>query len=177
MWPRAEPLVTERLSLEPLRAEHAREMAAVLDDPALYVHTGGSPPSEAVLAERYARQSRGASADGRQGWLNWVLRLRSDDRPVGFVQATLSMDDGGAVAAELAWLVAPRDQGGGLATEGAGAVIGWLSAVGVTAFSAHIHPENGASAAVARRLGLEPTPVMSGGETRWVLARVGQRPQ
>src|SRR5215207_9766182 len=101
MWPGAEPLVTERLILEPLRPDHAREMVAVLADPGLYVHTGGSPPSEAELAERYARQSRGASPDGGQGWLNWILRLRRDDGLAGFVQATLSERDGG-IAAELA---------------------------------------------------------------------------
>jgi RimJ/RimL family protein N-acetyltransferase len=166
MWPRAELLATERLILEPLRPEHARAMAAVLADPALYVHRGGSPPSEAELAERYARQSRGASPDGRHGWLNWILRLRDGERLVGFVQATLSARAEG-MAAELAWLVAPRDQGAGLATEAAGAVVERLRALGVTAFSAHIHPDNSASAAVAARLGLAATSIVERGETRW----------
>jgi hypothetical protein len=36
--------MTERLTLEPLRPEHADEMVAVLGDPALYEFTGGTPP-------------------------------------------------------------------------------------------------------------------------------------
>jgi RimJ/RimL family protein N-acetyltransferase len=142
-------------------------MQPVLADPALYTYMGGSPPpSEAELAARYARQAPGVSPDGRQGWLNWVLRLRTGGRLAGMVQATLTEDDAGC-AAELAWVVAPRDQGAGLATEAAGAVMAWLRTLGIESFSAHVHPANRASAAVARRLGLAETAVRADGETRW----------
>ena len=40
-WPRAETLTAPRLVLEPLRPDHARELAPVLDDPALHTFTGG----------------------------------------------------------------------------------------------------------------------------------------
>ncbi|MQA75421.1 MAG: GNAT family N-acetyltransferase, partial [Solirubrobacterales bacterium] len=142
-------LMTPRLSLEPLRLDHARDMASVLIDPALYEHIGGSPPAEAELEGQYARQTRGVSPDGRQGWLNWALRLRGERRLIGVVQATLGERDA-TVGAELAWMVARQEQGAGLATEAACAVTGWLQTVGVTALSAHIHPRNAASAAVAR---------------------------
>jgi RimJ/RimL family protein N-acetyltransferase len=165
-WPRAEALTTERLSLEPLRPDHAPEMAPVLADHVLYAYTGGSPPTEQELAALYVRQARGVSPDGRHGWLNWVLRLRSDDRVVGFVQATLS-DEERRLGAELAWLLARRDQGAGLATEGASAVVAWLRTRGVGTFTAHIHPDHDASAAVAGRLGLVATRVLVDGETRW----------
>ena len=89
-WPRAEPLMTSRLDLEPLRVDHAAEMAAVLDEPALFTYTGGTPPTEADLRARYLRQAAGVSPDGREGWLNWVLRLRATRIPIGTVQATLS---------------------------------------------------------------------------------------
>jgi hypothetical protein len=69
-WPRAEALTTRRLALEPLRPEHARELAPVLDDPALHTFTGGEPASEAELYARYVRQAEGRSPDGTQGWLN-----------------------------------------------------------------------------------------------------------
>jgi RimJ/RimL family protein N-acetyltransferase len=42
-WPLAMILRTERLSLEPLRLDHADEMAPLLDDPRLFAFTGGSP--------------------------------------------------------------------------------------------------------------------------------------
>jgi RimJ/RimL family protein N-acetyltransferase len=169
-WPRAEPITTERLDLEPLRLDHAREMAHVLDDPALYRYTGGSPPSEEELSARYARQSSGVSPDGRQGWLNWVLRLRSDGGAVGIVQCTLT-EQGDAVNADLAWVVGIHHQGAGVATEAAVAMIGWLRGLGIAAFTAHIHPDHAASAAVARRLGLAQTPLVERGETRWATVK------
>jgi RimJ/RimL family protein N-acetyltransferase len=142
-------------------------MLEVLADDDLYRHTGGEPPSLAEVRARYTRQATGTSPDGRQGWLNWVLRLREDARLVGFVQATLSED--GATRAELAWLIASADQGEGLATEAASAVVEWLATVGITSLSAHIHPDNVASEAVARRLGLVATDEVKDGETRWLV--------
>jgi len=65
-----------RLDLEPLRVEHAREMAALLDDPGLHAFIGGQPASLRELQERYRRQVTGSSPDGLQRWLNWVLRRR-----------------------------------------------------------------------------------------------------
>ena len=159
-------MLTERLSLEPLRADHAREMAPMLADPTVYRYTGGSPPSVAELELSYARRARGVSPDGRRGWLNWVLRLRPEGRPAGFIQATLSAGDRG-LDAELAWVIASRDRGAGLASEAAVAVIAWLRTVDVATFSAYIDPHNRASIAVARRLGLAPTAARKGAETRW----------
>jgi RimJ/RimL family protein N-acetyltransferase len=165
-WPDAAPLSTERLELEPLRPGHAPEMAAVLADPALYLYTGGSPPSEQELAARYARQSGGVSPDGRQGWLNWVVRGRSDRRPVGIVQATLTAA-GDSVNANLAWVVGTQDQGAGVATEASTAVMAWLLGLGISSFTAYILPGNKASATVATRLGLVRSPLLTDGETRW----------
>jgi RimJ/RimL family protein N-acetyltransferase len=137
-------------------------MVGVLSDPALYTYTGGSVPTVAELRARYRRQAVGLSPDGSKQWLNWMLRLSDEGRLVGFVQATISADE-----AELAWLVEPSAQNGGLATEATAAVADWLVTVGVTSLSAHIHPENAASAIVARRLGLERTTVSKDGEARW----------
>ena len=87
---------------------------------------------------------------------------------MGTVQATISDGDDGRTA-ELAWVVATSRQGEGLATEAAGAAMDWLRARGVTQFVAHIHPDHGASAAVARHLGLAATDARQAGEVRWVL--------
>jgi RimJ/RimL family protein N-acetyltransferase len=165
-WPRAEPLTTARLDLEPLRVDHATEMAVVLDDPALFTHTGGQPPTEADLRARYQRQAGGVSPDGREGWLNWVVRLRATRTPIGTVQATLN-SGGSDLRAELAWVVAARWQGAGYATEAARVVVAWLRASGVRSFEAHIHPSHAASATVANRLGLTATQPRGDGEIRW----------
>jgi RimJ/RimL family protein N-acetyltransferase len=165
-WPAAEALTTPRLVLEPLRPDHAREVAPVLADPALHAFTGGEPADEDDLRARFTRQAVGHSPDGAQGWLNWVARDRATHTPVGTVQATIT-DDAGVRSAALAWVVATSRQGEGLATEGARAARDWLREQGVTRFVAHVHPDHGASAAVARHLGLAATDERSGGEVRW----------
>ncbi|MGI4896562.1 MAG: GNAT family N-acetyltransferase [Janthinobacterium lividum] len=156
-WPKAGPLRTARLQLEPLRLDHAEELFAVLDDPRLHEFTGDTPPTRDHLTARVARQVPGRSPDGRTGWLNWTLRHRDDNRVLGTLQATLTRrdvprhdaDDGG-LGAELAWVIGHDQQRRGYATEAAGAVVSWLAANGVGHFSAHVHPDHHASAWIHR---------------------------
>ncbi len=166
-WPYAEPIETARLTLEPLRIEHAEEMFTVLADRELYGYIGGGPPSVEELRTRCERQVVGHSPDGGQGWLNWVIRARETEASVGTVQATLSRVRG-RLSAELAWTIAVADQRRGYATEAAEGMLRWLRVRGVDRFTAHIHPEHEASMTVARRLGLSATDLMNDGETRWV---------
>jgi len=162
-WPAAEPIQTARLTLEPLRVNHAGEMRDVLGDPALYAYTGGKPPSLEDLRTRYAMQAVGRSPDGRHGWLNWIARDRETGAAVGTVQATLDR----SAEAEIAWIIGVAHQRRGFATEAAGAMVRWLQGQGVQTITAHIHPDHLASMGVARRLGLTATDVIVGGETRW----------
>ncbi len=157
-------LRTPRLVLEPLRVDHAEEMATVLDDPALHRFTGGLPDTVDELRARYVRQVAG-SADERMQWLNWVVR--AGPGAVGYVQVTLMRPPGGPVA-ELAWVIGTAYQGRGYAREGAAAVVATLPED--TLLVAHIHPDNRASAAVARALGLVPGEHVVDGETRWMSA-------
>jgi hypothetical protein len=117
-------LTTERLVLEPLRVEHAEEMAPVLDDPGLHDHIGGKPPTLEQLRRRYRLQVVGRSPDGSQRWLNWILRSQESGRVVGFVQATVTRDDDRRVA-EIAWVVATAAQGRGYAKEATHAMVSW----------------------------------------------------
>lgn len=151
------PLTSERLDLEPLRVDHATEMASVLADPAMYEFIGGEPPSEAELVARYVRRTR------RPGWLNWVLRRTDTGEVIGTVQATQRDDR----SAEIAWVVSSRFQGAGYATEAAAAAIHWLETKGIGVFEAYIHPDHIASNRVAERLGFVPTKSIRDGETRW----------
>jgi RimJ/RimL family protein N-acetyltransferase len=156
-----EPLTSQRLVLEPLTADHAAAMVAVLADPSLYEFTGGTPPTLPELSERYARQAVGQSPDGAEKWLNWIVV--HDGVPIGYVQATVV-----GTEAEIAWVVSPAQQGRGLATEAATAMVDWLTTTaGVTRLVAHVHPDHAASARVAERLGLRPTDVIEEGEVRW----------
>lgn len=157
---------TARLVLEPLRVEHAAEMAPLLDDVALHRYIGGRPASVDELWERYRRQSLGRSPDGTEGWLNWVMRCRASGEPVGTVQATISRH-GQRRQAELAWVVATPCQRLGYAAEAAAGMADWLRARGIQLLVAYVHPEHRASARVAERLGLTRTDVVVEGEARW----------
>lgn len=151
------------MTLVPLAASDAEEMAGVLSGAGLYTFTGGSPPDVAGLRARYARLAAGRSPDGRQEWRNWIIRLPGG-AAAGYVQATIT--DGGAQA-EIAWVVGLPWQGQGYASEAARAVVAWLESRGVSAIQAHIHPGHAASAAVARRAGLLPTARHQDGEQLW----------
>ena len=112
---------TARLTLEPQRAAHAAEMFAVLSDPAIYEYENEPPPSVEWLHARYARLESRQSADGRERWLNWVIRLPGSGL-IGYVQATVQADGHAAIAYELssAWW------GRGLASEAVRAMIAEL---------------------------------------------------
>jgi RimJ/RimL family protein N-acetyltransferase len=157
-------LETERLDLEPLTTAHAAEMAVVLDDPELHRYIGGAPSTLQELRARYERQEGGRSPDGRERWLNWIVRVRSSDEAVGYVQATV--DDASRLA-DIAWVIGTAFQGCGYATEAATGVVRRLGAEGVTTVRAHIRPGHAASAGVARAIGLAPTTVVVDGEMRW----------
>lgn len=158
-----------RLRLEPMLPEHAPEMAEVLADPSLGEYVEGRPPSTEYLARRYETLSSRRSPNGRELWLNWVIRLASEGRAVGFVQATV-----GEHAAALAWVVGVAWQGAGIATEAATAVIEVLEhEQGVTTFTASIAPGNRASKAVAIKLGMNRSGALHDGEEVWVLTHSG----
>jgi RimJ/RimL family protein N-acetyltransferase len=165
-WPAADVIETARLSLEPLRADHAAEMAPLLDDDALHRYIGGRPATRSELRDRYRRQSAGRSPDGQEGWLNWVVRHRASGTAVGIVQATLRRD-GERFTAELGWVIASRYQRRGCAGEAAIGMAAWLGHQGVQRLVAHVHPKHQASIRVAERLGLAPTEVVVDGEVRW----------
>lgn len=159
---------TQRLVLTPLKVEDAAEMVTVLGDESLYEYTGGTPPDEATLRERYQGQTAGPSEAGEQ-WFNWIVRLAGDAQPIGFVQATLTRRE-----ADVAWLIGSGWQRRGYATEASRAMLGWLrEVIGVAEVTADIHPLHTASQRVAAALGLTPTRDWKEGEQvwRWVTLR------
>jgi RimJ/RimL family protein N-acetyltransferase len=159
----SEAITTKRLSLEPLRPEDADEMAAVLDDERLHEFVGGQPLTLADLRRRYAALAVGP-ADTTVRWLNWIVRRRGDSQPLGSVQATLTDNE---TTAHLAWVIGVEWQNQGFASEAARALVEWLRERGAEVILANIHPDHLASAAVARRAGLEPTDDERDGEQVW----------
>ncbi|GGR07196.1 GNAT family N-acetyltransferase [Kitasatospora griseola] len=165
---KSETIHTDRLTLLPLQAEHADEMAAVLSDPGLHTFIGGAPDSAQSLRARYERWAAG-SPDPAESWCNWVIQLRDAACLAGTVQATITADDRGA-AAEIAWVVGTPWQRRGIATEAAQGLVAWLRKHSVHTVIAHIHPDHEASSAVATAAGLTPTDQWHDREITWQLA-------
>lgn len=139
-------------TLEPQVAAHADEMFTVLADPAIYEFENEPPRSLEWLRQRFALLESRGSPDGREGWLNWVLRL-ADGRAAGYLQATTY--DGGR--ADVAYELASAFWGRGLAAQAVQAMLDELVAQhGVTEFSAGLKRANHRSLALLQRLGFEP---------------------
>lgn len=154
---------TDRLALVPLLQEHAEELYSVLADGALYEYTHDEPPSSlSALRDRYAILESRWSPDGKQVWLNWMLRESASGKAIGYVQATVS-----AAVADVAWVVGRPWQRQGYATEAVRAMIFWLDSAGVRVFRAKINPTHTASQRVAVKVGLSPTREAVEGEDVW----------
>src|SRR2546427_1046077 len=88
------------LTLEPQTAVHAEEMFAVLSDPAIYEYENQPPPSLEWLRTRFTKLESRLSANGREQWLNWVIRLPTSEL-IGYVQATVHPNHRAAIAYDL----------------------------------------------------------------------------
>jgi [ribosomal protein S5]-alanine N-acetyltransferase len=143
------------LWLEPLLPVHAPGMFGLLCEPALYRYTDDSPPaSELALLERYQRLAARRSPDGRQHWLNWVLRLPGGEL-AGYVQATV-LPDG---QAWIGYVLSPTHGGRGLATQAVDAMARHLAeAWGVTRLLASVEAANTPSIRLLERLGFTEAP-------------------
>ncbi len=103
--------------IQTLTVAHAAEMFEGLCDLRIYEFIDDGPPASVeALAERYARLALGGSVNGRQVWLNWVIRV--GERCVGYVQATREDQ-----AAEIAYVVFPAFWRRGYARAAVGAMI------------------------------------------------------
>ena len=144
-------LTSERLVLEPLTRLHAQEMFVALADRAIYRYIDEAPPASIeALATRYARLESRRSGDGREHWLNWVVREPASGRAVGFVQASV-MDNGTAF---VAYVIAPGSQGQGYGREATAAMIAELErGYGAKVLRASVDARNAASIALATALG------------------------
>jgi [ribosomal protein S5]-alanine N-acetyltransferase len=109
------------LTLEPQIAAHAEEMFVVLSDPAIYEYENQPPPSLEWLRLRFSKLETRRSADGREQWLNWVIRLPTS-RLIGYVQATIGTNGSAAIA----YVLASAYWGRGLATRAVRAMISEL---------------------------------------------------
>ncbi len=150
------PAPTERLAL---RAWTAADAPAVLDmysRPEVVRFLGATP--QPVIDEGQARDRIDRWAERTQGLAGiWAIERR--DRPgvpIGSaLLVPLPRTDGAPSAAyEIGWHLHPDAWGHGYATEAAVALIDRAAAAGLTQVRAVVYPQNEASRAVCRRLGM-----------------------
>lgn len=137
------------LTLEPQAATHAEEMFAVLSDPAIYEFENEPPPSLEWLRARFRKLESRASADGREQWLNWVIRVPTSEL-IGYVQASVHPDGRAAIA----YVLSSAYWGQGFARQAVQAVICELVAhYQVRSLSAVLKRKNLRSLRLLERLG------------------------
>ena len=143
-------LAVAGLLLEPLTVAHAEAMFELLSDPELYRYLDDPPPPDLEhVRQQYARLERRASPDGKQAWLNWVLR-EPGHAPIGYVQATVL----GNGSAWVAYLLGSRHWGHGHASKATAAMLEHLeSEHGVTRQLAIVEVDNLRSIRLLERLG------------------------
>ncbi len=157
----AAALVTPRLRLEPLSADHAAALFPILSDARTHRWI---PPlrsdSVATLRARWARlESRFEAGEAR---LAWALHRASDAALVGKLDADVDAD---WVATNVGYVLAPEVWGQGLATEAVGAVVEHLVRSGVRELRATVTVGNVASCRVLEKHGFVCQGRLIGSET------------
>lgn len=144
------PPTTQRLWFDPVTAAHADEVFPVVSDPRIYTYLPEQPPSSVdALRKRYEFLSRRKSPDGTEIWLNWILRLRETNDPIGFYQATVR-----AASCSIAYGIHPKHWRRGYATEASHTIITHLfETYGVASVTTEISVRNEASIRLVKRLG------------------------
>ena len=135
-------------------------MFAVLSDPAIYEFENDPPPSVAWLRQRYVMLEAAISTDGQEHWLNWVVRLPSQEL-IGYVQATVNARG----TAAIAYILHSRYWGRGLASAAVVLMIDELvEHYGVTTLTAVLKARNERSRRLLERIGFRRATAMADDE-------------
>jgi RimJ/RimL family protein N-acetyltransferase len=116
---------------------------------------GAAPAAMQDRDEARARIARWAELNAADDSLGrWAIERRDDGAVAGTVLLVRLPDGDGEL--EVGWHLHPDSWGHGYATEAAAAVLARAFAGGVPEVFAVVRPDNAASLAVCRRLGMEP---------------------
>lgn len=144
-------LHTARLTLEPVRPEHAQEVWPQLDDDRMWQYFPALRPATVDdLRRLYEKWQRGSPSD-EQVWCNWLCRERSAGVLAASLQATVFPS---TKVSYIAYAVYPQHQRKGYAREAAQAVMTYVEkAYGVDRFFAEMDMRNEPSYRLAESLG------------------------
>ncbi len=145
---------TLRMFLEPVTAKHAVHMFPGLRDERAYRFLDEDPPENvAALQAKYEMLTAQISPNGKEIWLNWMLKRRGAEFYVGYVQATVYPKRRFAL---VAYHIFPAFWGQKFAQE---AVKGMLAVIApeydLAEVRAHIDTRNKPSIKVVEALGFE----------------------
>jgi len=163
-------LTTRRLRLEPLSTDHASGMFRLWSDPEVCRYSGVVRDYAGNSIDMPAATS--AESDlivdfwiraARDGWgFRWAVMIADGNGFAGTVGFNTLTD-----CAEIAYHLLPDYWGRGVMNEACQAAIDWRRGDRGSGIEALIEPDNSASIALVRRLGLSPTGEFSEGSQRY----------
>ena len=140
-----------------VRAPQTADMEAIVtlwSDPAAMQYTGGPRQRKIVVEHFRAYAADPAAFVAREHECWWSVLLRASGEWLGLV-ALIQKTAGEQTIHDLGYFFLPAHWGQGYATEATRPVVEFaLGDLGLNSVEAVIDPENGASQAVARKLGL-----------------------
>lgn len=148
-------LRTARLDLEPWSETATRLLRALATSPAVVRYIGDGRPWSEVKLEAVAARNVEHWRDHGFGWR--LARLSESGQTVGFIALNFAGQDSGVDPDEyeIGWWLTPAAWGRGIAREGATAVRDEaFQRLAAPSILARVRPENVASLAVARAIGL-----------------------
>jgi RimJ/RimL family protein N-acetyltransferase len=144
---------TPRLRLRGFRASDLDAQQEATADPAVYRHLGGSPPAR---EDTWRKILGSPGLWALLGYGYWVVEGRSDGAylgQVGFADFKRDMVPSIEGVPEMGWIMAPRAQGQGYATEAALAALAWADEALGGEIVAIISHGNAASIRIAEKGG------------------------
>lgn len=144
-------MYSQRLCLEPLEPYHAELLFDGLQNASIYDFIEDVPPqSVESLRERYTVLAHRQSPDGTEIWFNWAVWSLVEKCYVGYVQATITVNNNAIVA----YVFFPDSWGKGYAREAVTCMINYLVETYLNLdFSAYVDVQNHRSIALLDNLG------------------------
>ena len=143
---------TSRITFEILKREHAENLFDSLNDDRIYKYIPLLRyDTKGRLEDRFIKLSSKGPNDGTCIWLNWVLKEKTIDQYIGWIQATI-YDNGKAA---LAYVIFPKYWKQGYAKEACYSIIDHVFAAysSIESIFVEVDTRNTASIQLAERLG------------------------
>ncbi|MEH2065003.1 MAG: GNAT family N-acetyltransferase [Nostoc sp.] len=156
-------IYSQRLCLEPLKPDHAELLFNGLQSASIYKFIEDvRPQSIQSLRDRYIVLARRQSPDGTEIWLNWAVWSVVEKCYIGYVQATITIDN----SAILGYVLFPNFWRKGYAREAVKCMINYLiETYQNLVFRAEVDVENHRSITLLHNLGFVKSKILKNVES------------